>query len=99
MKRKKPETEPALSEKERVLAKMDEIGGGPDPGVLEASVERNMSCPKCAGHVRAVVKGVEMTAAMSADLDVSVEVYCPKPECGWRARQWRPWTKNRPEEF
>lgn len=66
---------------------------------LEAAVERNAKCGKCAGEIRAMIERVEASEAFAVDQEMLVRLYCRKASCGWTAAQWRTWVRTRPNEL
>jgi hypothetical protein len=79
--------------------------GGPAPHprlptaeTLNASVEANTRCPRCAGPVIAMCEGFD-AGGVSFDHEIMVRVTCKSGVCGWAATQWRPWSASKPEEL
>jgi hypothetical protein len=62
----------------------------------EASIQKNMNCPKCGYGITAVCAQFDKSGE-SADLDVLVEIYCKSADCGWEEAQWRPWKEDEPK--
>lgn len=66
---------------------------------LEAHVEKTAKCGKCGGGVRAMCGEIARPSSILYDADILVTLYCRDPKCEWRASQWRPWSRSKPEEL